>query len=52
LGTPADEAHFVGLSEKTPILETTRAHIYFDDQEKHVAAARDVIASGLVPFAE
>lgn len=49
-GTPADEAHFVGLYEKTPILEATRAHIYFDDQERHVTAARDVVASGLVPF--
>jgi 5'-nucleotidase len=51
-GTPADEAHFVGLYEKTPILEATRAHIYFDDQEKHVAAASDVVASGLVPPTE
>jgi 5'-nucleotidase len=48
-GTPADEAHFVGPSEKAPILEATGAHIFFDDQEKHFAAARKVVPSGLVP---
>jgi 5'-nucleotidase len=51
-GTPADEAHFVGLYSKTPILEATRAHIYFDDQERHVTAASDVVAAGLVPLTE
>jgi len=48
-GTPADEAHFVGPSEKAPILEATGAHIYFDDQEKHFATAKQVVPSGLVP---
>jgi 5'-nucleotidase len=48
-GTPADEAHFVGWHEKAPILRATRAHIFFDDQEKHVTGASGVVAAGLVP---
>ena len=48
-GTPADEAHFVGSHEKAPILRATRAHIFFDDQEKHFHGASRVVASGLVP---
>jgi 5'-nucleotidase len=47
--TPADEAHFVGRHEKAPLLRATRAHIFFDDQEKHFIGARDFVASGLVP---
>jgi 5'-nucleotidase len=48
-GTPADEAHFVGRLEKAPILEATRAHIFFDDQERHVRGANTVVPSGWVP---
>lgn len=48
-GTPADEAHFVGRREKGPILRATGAHIFFDDQEKHVIGASPHVASGLVP---
>ncbi|PBB45541.1 5'-nucleotidase [Mesorhizobium sp. WSM3866] len=48
-GTPADEAHFVGRHEKAPILKATRAHIFFDDQEKHILGASEVVAAGLVP---
>lgn len=48
-GTPADEAHFVGPLKKAPILEATGAHIFFDDQEKHVTATNEVVVSGLVP---
>jgi 5'-nucleotidase len=48
-GTPADEAHFVGRHEKAPILEATGAHIFFDDQERHVLGASMVVPSGLVP---
>jgi 5'-nucleotidase len=49
-GTPADEAHFVGTHDKGPILGATRAHIFFDDQERHITSARAVVASGLVPL--
>ena len=48
-GTPADEAHFVGKHAKASILRATRAHIFFDDQEKHVDGASGVVSSGLVP---
>lgn len=48
-GTPADEAHFVGASEKTAVLRATQAHIFFDDQERHVSRANAVVPSGLVP---
>ena len=48
-GTPADEAHFVGGNEKAPFLKAFGAHIFFDDQEKHVLGASTVVPSGLVP---
>lgn len=48
-GTPVDEAHFVGARSKTPILKATRAHIFFDDQVKHVSGASRVVSAGLVP---
>src|SRR5882672_8074684 len=48
-GTPADEAHFVGSHSKAPILKALGAHIFFDDQEKHVLGAAEVVAAGHVP---
>jgi 5'-nucleotidase len=48
-GTPADEAHFVGGHPKAPILKALGAHIFFDDQEKHVLGASAVVAAGHVP---
>lgn len=48
-GTPADEAHFVGGHSKAPILKAIGAHIFFDDQEKHVLGAAAVVAAGHVP---
>jgi 5'-nucleotidase len=48
-GTPADEAHFVGKRDKAPILRAFGAHIFFDDQEKHVVGASSVVPAGLVP---
>lgn len=48
-GTPADEAHFVGAKEKSKILSASQAHIFFDDQEKHILAASEVVPSGHVP---
>ncbi|MBI2240982.1 MAG: 5'-nucleotidase [Magnetospirillum gryphiswaldense] len=47
--TPADEAHFVGWHEKAPFLKAFGAHIFFDDQEKHVLGAAPIVAAGLVP---
>ena len=48
-GTPADEAHFVGSRDKAPILKAFGAHIFFDDQEKHVLGAAAVVPAGHVP---
>jgi 5'-nucleotidase len=48
-GTPANEAHFVGRREKAPILWATRAHIFFDDQERHILGASGVVSAGLGP---
>lgn len=48
-GTPADEAHFVGNRDKAPVLKALGAHIFFDDQEKHVLGASEVVPSGHVP---
>lgn len=48
-GTPADEAHFVGVRSKAPILKAFGAHIFFDDQEKHVLGAAGLVPSGHVP---
>ncbi len=48
-GAPADEAHFVGANDKGPILKACNAHIFFDDQEKHILSASSVVASGHVP---
>ncbi|MFC7398196.1 5'-nucleotidase [Chelatococcus sp. GCM10030263] len=48
-GTPADEAHFVGVREKAPILKAFGAHIFFDDQEKHFLGASEVVPAGHVP---
>jgi 5'-nucleotidase len=48
-GTPADEAHFVGSREKGPILKALGAHIFFDDQERHILGAAAVVAAGHVP---
>lgn len=47
--TPADEAHFVGSWDKAPVLHAFGAHIFFDDQEKHVLSASAVVPSGHVP---
>lgn len=48
-GTPADEVHFVGANNKAPILDAMGAHIFFDDQEKHVLGASSVVPAGHVP---
>lgn len=48
-GAPADEAHFVGRWQKAPILEAFGAHMFFDDQEKHVLGAAECVPAGHVP---
>lgn len=48
-GTPFDEAHFVGHHVKAPFVEAIGAHIFFDDQEKHVLGAGAIVPAGHVP---
>lgn len=48
-GTPFDEAHFVGPHTKGPFVEAFGAHIFFDDQEKHILAAQPLVPAGHVP---
>jgi 5'-nucleotidase len=48
-GTPADEAHFVGSHAKGPIVGAYGAHIFFDDQERHILGAEGLVPAGLVP---
>ena len=48
-GTPADEAHFVGRHAKGPVLSAIGAHIFFDDQERHILGAASLVPAGLVP---
>lgn len=48
-GAPADEAHFVGKYDKTAFLAAFGAHMFFDDQEKHVQRAAAVVPAGHVP---
>ncbi len=48
-GTPFDEAHFVGYHNKAPFVEAFGAHIFFDDQEKHVLGVGTTVPVGHVP---
>ena len=45
-----DEAFFLGGIAKDKILESFRAHIFFDDQDVHLTNAQRVVASGKVPY--
>jgi 5'-nucleotidase len=48
-GTPVDEIHLVGANPKAAFLHAIGAHIFFDDQEKHVLGAAEVVPAGHVP---
>lgn len=48
-GTPVDEIHMVGATPKTGFLQAIGAHIFFDDQKKHVDGAAAVVPAGHVP---
>lgn len=47
-----DEAFFLGGLPKEPILRAFRAHIFFDDQERHIGSAARSVPSGHVPTPE
>jgi 5'-nucleotidase len=48
-GTPVDEIHLVGATPKAAFLRAIGAHIFFDDQQKHVDGAAEVVPAGHVP---
>lgn len=45
-----DEAFFLGGITKVEVLKAFGAHIFFDDQERHVKPASQVVPSGVVPY--
>ena len=45
-----DEAFFLGGLPKADVLHAFGAHMFFDDQEGHVALASTVVPSGRVPY--
>lgn len=49
-GMDIDEAFFLGGLPKEPVLRAFRAHIFFDDQDVHVAPAARSVPSGRVPY--
>ncbi|MEM9724497.1 MAG: 5'-nucleotidase [Pseudomonadota bacterium] len=49
-GVRIDKSFFMDGADKAPILATLRPHIFFDDQEHHVAGASKHVAAVHVPF--
>lgn len=49
-GLRLDQTFFLGGVEKTAVLETLRAHVFFDDQRVHLDRAAAVAAAVHVPF--
>ncbi|MCP5414962.1 MAG: 5'-nucleotidase [Chromatiaceae bacterium] len=45
-----DEAFFMGGWDKEPVLKAFRAHIFFDDQRRHIDTASRTVPSGQVPY--
>lgn len=49
-GVSVNEAFFLGGLPKDKVLEQFRPHIFFDDQDLHVASAAKLVPSGIVPY--
>lgn len=49
-GVYVDEAYFMGGVSKDKVLKAFGAHIFFDDQDTHLAPASKVVPSGKVPY--
>lgn len=49
-GCIVDEAFFLGGVAKNEVLKAFNAHIFFDDQDTHVAPAAELVPSGRVPY--
>jgi 5'-nucleotidase len=45
-----DEAFFLGGVEKSRVLKAFKPHIFFDDQDIHLATAAEIVPSGKVPY--
>ena len=50
-GVYVDAAYFLGGWDKTSVLRAFRPHVFFDDQDRHVTPAAQVVPSGRVPYA-
>jgi len=50
-GVYVDEAYFLGGLSKDKVLKAFGAHIFFDDQDVHLAESSKVVPSGRVPYA-
>ena len=49
-GVYVDAAYFLGGWDKSPVLRAFRPHVFFDDQDRHVGPAAEVVPSGRVPY--
>jgi len=49
-GVYVDEAFFLGGVEKSKILQAFKAHIFFDDQDRHLKSSSLVVPSGKVLY--
>jgi len=49
-GVSVDEAYFLGGLPKNQVLKAFNAHIFFDDQDKHVGPASEHVPSARVPY--
>ncbi|MBP8792337.1 MAG: 5'-nucleotidase [Lutibacter sp.] len=49
-GVYVDEAYFLGGLSKDKVLKAFGAHIFFDDQDTHLASSSKVVPSGKVPY--
>jgi 5'-nucleotidase len=49
-GVKVDEAFFMGGLPKDKVLKAFNAHLFFDDQDKNVLPASNVVPSGRVPY--
>ncbi len=49
-GVRVDSAFFLGGLSKDEVLKAFQAHIFFDDQDKHIAQASKVVPAARVPY--
>lgn len=49
-GVYVDEVFFLGGLEKAKVLQAFKPHIFFDDQDLHLAKAANVVPAGKAPY--